>query len=93
MLTDMYLYPLLSGQVVDMAAGTLQLTPKFPPPYVLPVLISGVEASLARAVKGGPYTLKVAFGELELKAGGLVVDGVPCAKPVKLGEGESITCG
>lgn len=48
MLTDLYLYPLLSGQVVDMAAGTLELAPMFPAPYVMPVLISGVEASLER---------------------------------------------
>ena len=38
------------------------------------------------------YKLKVHFGSLALKVGGLVVDGIKCPQAVKLGEGETITC-
>lgn len=33
MLTDLYLLPLLSGQVPDLPAGKLALAPKYPAPY------------------------------------------------------------
>ena len=32
MLTDLYLLPLLSGQVVDLPSGKLALAPKYPAP-------------------------------------------------------------
>ena len=42
MLTDFYLLPLLTGLTVDMrnasTGARLELNPRFPPPYVLPVL-------------------------------------------------------
>lgn len=90
MLTDTYLYPLLSGQRVDMAQGKLWLTPRFKPPYVVPVLLSGLEASLASRAAGS-YTLSVAFGQLALPAGGLVVEGVAYPHAVNLTAGQSVS--
>jgi len=92
MLTDLFLIPLLSGQIVDMASSgvQLQLNPMYPAPYTMPVLISGVEGSIS-ATAGGKFTLAVAFGKLELHAGGLVVAGKPCAKAVSLEAGQSIS--
>ena len=90
MLTDLFLLPLLSGQVVDMANGKLSLAPKYPPPYVMPVLISNCEGSIT-ATADGKYTLAVAFGALKLPAGGLSVSGVACAKAVELQAGGSVS--
>ena len=92
MLTDLFLYPLLSGQVVDMASTGVQLrlAPLFPAPYTLPVLISGCEGSIS-ATTDGNFTLAVAFGKLELHAGGLVVEGKPYSVAVSLAAGESVS--
>lgn len=91
MLTDLYLLPFLSGQVPDLPAGTLALAPKYPAPYgPMPVLIAGVEASIASEAKG-KYTLHVAFGSLKLPQGGLSADGVVCQKAVDLHAGESLS--
>eukprot|EP01043_Picozoa_sp_COSAG02_P052356 COSAG02_NODE_5625_length_4175_cov_1.715898_2_plen_186_part_00 len=91
MLTDLYLLPLLSGQVPDLPHGKLALGPKYPAPYgPMPVLLAGLEASIASKVKG-KYTLKVAFGSLKLPAGGLSADGIVCEKAVDLHAGEEIS--
>ena len=90
MLTDLYLFPFLSGQVPDLPSGKLALKPKYPPPYVMPVLIAGAEASIA-SKEHGKYTLAVAFGCLKLPAGGLSVDGVVCEKAVDLSAGQSLS--
>ena len=90
MLTDLYLLPLLSGLNVDLPHGRLSLSPKFAPPYVLPVLIAGMEGSLTSLAKGS-YELKVAFGRLQLPASpGLVVDGVSYGVAVDLRAGQSV---
>ena len=90
MLTDLYLIPLLSGQVVDMPNGKLSLAPKYPAPYVLPVLISGCEGS-STATTDGKYTLAVAFGSLKLPKGGLSVSGVACPQAVDLHAGGTVS--
>ena len=91
MLTDLFLLPLLSGQVPDLPHGKLALAPKYPAPYgPMPVLLAGLEASIASEAKG-KYTLKVAFGSLKLPAGGLSADGVVCEKAVDLQAGEEIS--
>ena len=56
----------------------------------MPVLIAGVEASIASEAKG-KYTLHVAFGSLKLPSGGLSADGVICQKAVDLHAGESLS--
>ena len=82
--------PLLSGQVVDMPNGKLSLAPKYPAPYVLPVLISGCEGSIT-ATADGKYTLAVAFGSLKLPKGGLSVSGVACPQAVDLQAGGTVS--
>ena len=89
MMTDLHLYSLLAGQTTQLAAGVLALAPRFPPPYVLPVLAAGMEGALTSRAKGS-YSLEVSFGRLELPAGGLSVDGIACPGPVRLGPGESV---
>lgn len=100
MLTDLYLYMLFTGQRVNMAAGTLSLSPKFPPPYVVPVLIAGVQGSLeARETGTGKtnMTLRIAFGTLQLPNGGFRVgDDGGCglhmpSGSIRLGPDESAT--
>jgi hypothetical protein len=90
MLTDLYLLPLLSGLNVDLPHGRLSLTPKFAPPYVLPVLIAGMEGSLTSHARGS-YRLDVAFGRLRLPASpGLVVDGASYGAALDLHKGQSV---
>eukprot|EP00966_Prymnesium_polylepis_P156971 3627146-Prymnesium_polylepis.1 len=90
MLTDLYLLPLLSGQNVDLPHGRLSLSPKFTPPFVVPVLLAGMEGSLT-SLATGSYELKVAFGRLKLPASpGLVVDGVPYGAALDLQMGQSV---
>ena len=56
----------------------------------MPVLIAGLEASIASEAKGN-YTLHVAFGSLILPRGGLSADGVVCDKEVNLHAGDSLS--
>ena len=96
MLTDLYLLPLLSGVYVDRAKPgadqTLQIDPMFAPPFTVPVLLAGCEASLrAATVAGGSgtqFTLRVAFGQLQLPAGSLRVCGVAHAGAVDIVESD-----
>ena len=60
MLTDLFLLPLISGQVVDMPRGTLSFTPMYAPPYTLPLLIANCEGSIT-ATAAGKFTLAVAI--------------------------------
>ena len=80
---------LLAGQTTALPAGRLALSPRFPPPYVVPVLAAGLEGALTSR-KNGSYSFAVSFGRLQLPAGGLSVDGVPYPRPVRLGAGESV---
>merc|ERR1711988_548660 len=61
MLTDLFLLPLLSGQVVDMASTGVQLQfePMYPAPYTMPMLISNCEGTISATVDG-QFTLRVA---------------------------------
>jgi len=98
MLTDLYLLPLMSGLRVDLAVadpaaqGTLTMDPMFAPPFRLPVLLAGCEGSLVGAVPSAlpsgsvAFVLHVAFGSLQLPAGGLVVCGVRVPLAVDLAE-------
>jgi hypothetical protein len=92
MLTDLFLLPLLSGQVVDMPNGKLDINPMFKAPYVLPVLISNCEGSI-EVTADGKMTLAVAFGALQLPVKGLSVSGSACPHAVDLKAGESMTWG
>lgn len=92
MLTDLFLLPLLSGQTVDLGATGVQLSfaPVYPPPYSLPLLVLGCEGTISAATNG-TVTVAVAFGRLQLHAGGLSVGGRLYAGPVKLEAGQSVS--
>ena len=90
MLTDLFLLPLLSGQVVDLPNGQLILQPPVNPPYVLPVLLAGAEGSL-ECRRPGRFTLRVAFGRLQLPPFGLRVNGSSYARAIRLEEGQHIS--
>ena len=96
MLTDLFLLPLLSGVRVDLsgtvAPPMLEIAPTlYPPPFTLPVLYAGVEATISaartsvggvgveqRVATGGSsveFVLSVAFGAIELPRGALRVCG------------------
>jgi len=92
MMTDLYLLPLLSGQATNLHKGVLSLKPRFQPPYVLPVLLMNCEATLEATLNsnGIMYRLAVAFGEVSIPAGGLVVNDVPYKGAVALKAGEAI---
>lgn len=92
MLTDLFLIPLLSGMVVDMASESVQLafTPMYAAPYTLPMLLANVEGSISATV-GGNFTVAVAFGTLTLHAGGLSINGDVYPRAVNLAAGQSVT--
>jgi hypothetical protein len=75
------------------AIVTLDPLARFSPPFVLPVLLPGLEATISgESVSGSSdskikYTFMVAFGSLKLAAGGLVVSGSPYTSAVDLEEG------
>ena len=94
MLTDLYLYPLLSGVMVDRAAEQLKIDPLFKPPFkALPVLIAGFIGSISAEETGTAstfsYTLSCAFGRLDLPAGGLNICGQAVADTVNIRENEN----
>lgn len=98
MLTDLYLLPLLSGLRADLARRdqerVLELRPAFAPPFVLPVLLAGCEASLTAASAGGAqyrFRLSVLFGRLRLPAGGLRVCGEAWPEAVALVEDQELS--
>eukprot|EP00038_Savillea_parva_P009621 m.184763 g.184763 ORF g.184763 m.184763 type:complete len:1027 (+) comp16225_c0_seq1:84-3164(+) len=92
MLTDLYLLPLLSGQSVNILEGSLTLSPRYPAPYVVPLLIMNCEATITAAEGSGSgqsYRLEIAFGTLTLPAKGLVVSGCACPDALDLMAGDS----
>ena len=90
-LTAQHLLLLLSGQQARLHRGQLSFAPIFAPPYSLPVLLLGTEGSLA-ADAAGRLTLSIAFGSLQLPAGGLSVHGaVYGGGAISLGPGQSVS--
>ena len=94
-LVDYYLYGALTGQAQSIPNGTLSFDPVYPCPYTLPVLLMGVEGTLVctsgGSGGGAQYTLALAFGALQLPAGGLAASGKVCAQAVSLAAGQSVT--
>ena len=89
-LTAHWLLPALSGQQTDLSAGALSFAPALPCPMRLPALSAGLEGVIS-CDAAGAFTLSVAFGSLELPAGGLSANGRACAAPVSLGPGDSVS--
>ena len=89
-LTAYWLVPSLSGQVLNLPAGRLSFAPVLPCPYRLPVLAAGLAGTLECGA-GGALSLSLAFGALELPAGGLSAGGRACSSAVSLGPGEAVS--
>ena len=90
MMTMLYMYPLLTGQTENMPAGQLALAPVYRPPYTMPVMLSGCEASITLTDTGNA-TLTVAFGALNLAAKGLRLHGNAYPNAVSLTAGQSVS--
>lgn len=86
----LYLLSALSGQQTAVDEGSLMLSPRYACPYTLPVTLAGTEAAL-KCDAAGRHSLTVAFGQLTLRAGGLIVSGNAYAEAVNLGPGESVS--
>ena len=83
---------MLSGQQTDVAHGSLSFAPLFPVPYAVPVLLPGTTGTLTASAGPNPkYTLSLAFGQLSLPAGGLVVSGSAYPHAFALAAGESVS--
>ena len=90
MLTDYYLLYSLSGQQIDMPAGTLSFEPLYNCPFSMPFVALGREGTLS-CDAAGTYSLSLAFGSLQLPAGGLRVNGHVYAHGVSLSSGQSVS--
>ena len=90
MLTDLYLLYALSGQQLDIPSGTLSFSPLYPCPFNVPFVALGREGSLS-CTGSNSFTLSLAFGSLELPAGGLSVNGKVYTQAVSLNGGQSIS--
>ena len=84
-----WLLPALSGQQTDLVAGTLSFAPAYACPFKLPALAAGVTGTIS--CDSDTYTLAIAFGSLELPAGGLSVNGRAHEAAVSLGPGDSVS--
>lgn len=93
LLPNYYLLPALTGQVTDVAHGSLTFAPRYPCGYVLPMLLAGTTGTIACSSSGSTttYTVAVAFGSLSLPAGGLAISGSACPQVVSLGAGQSVS--
>ena len=90
MLTDYYIIYALSGQQLDLPAGTLSFAPLYACPLSLPFGLVGGEGTLSFDASG-THTLSLAFGTLALPAGGLSVNGKAFSGAVDLVGGQSVT--
>jgi hypothetical protein len=89
-----YLPYVLSGQKSDIAHGSLEFAPLYAPPFVLPLLLPGTTGTVAAqpdVTSGTTFTVSIAFGQLTLPAGGLVVNGVPYPRSFALASGDSVS--
>lgn len=90
MLTDYYLVPALTGQQTNIPAGQLSFAPLYACPFNLPALLAGTTGTISCDATE-QYTMALAFGSLQLPAGGLSVNGKACPVPVQLTAGQSIS--
>jgi non-lysosomal glucosylceramidase len=92
LLVDYYLVPLLSGQQAALHQGTLSFNPPFSQkcPFAYPLSLAGTVGRVS-CDSTGVYNVSIAFGTLELPAGGLSVNGKAYPQVVSLGKGESVS--
>lgn len=89
-MVDYFLVPALSGQQTDIPGGRLSFAPVYPCPFNLPALLADTTGTISCDATG-QYTLALAFGSLQLPAGGLSVNGKSCSDSVQLTAGQSIS--
>lgn len=87
-LVSYWLLPLLAGQNVNIPGGTLTFNPVYACPFQLPLLLAGTTGTLA--CQNSSFTVTIAFGNLVLPAGGLMINDRAYPLPVNLGPGESV---
>jgi len=80
----------LSGQQANLVEGVLGFQPKMSAPYVLPFMLPRILGSLEQQVVGGPVTIRLFFGDLDVMK--LYVAGRSCPSRVVIHAGETITC-
>ena len=90
MLTDYYLIYALSGQQLNVPAGTLSFAPLAACPLSMPFAAMGREGTIS-CDASNKFTLALAFGSLELPAGGLSANGRAYAQAVSLVGGQSVS--
>ena len=90
MLTDYYILYALSGQALDVPAGTLSFAPVYACPMSVPFGALGREGSLS-CDASGKFTFALAFGDLALPAGGLSANGRVYPNAVSLTGGQSVS--
>lgn len=90
-MVDYYLLSALSGQLTNMPNGTLSFAPRLPCPLQLPMHAAALSGTIA-CDAAGTWTLAVAFGSLQLPAGGLSAGGRAYAGgAVDIGPGGSVS--
>jgi hypothetical protein len=90
LLPNYYLVPALTGQQVDLPAGQLNYTVAAPCPFDAPLLLAGTTGHVS-CDAAGTYSVQLAFGALQLPAGGLVVNGVACTSSIDLQAGQCVS--
>ena len=92
LLVDYYLVPLLSGQQAALHKGILSFNPPFSQtcPFSYPLALAGTLGTVA-CDSTGVYNVSIAFGTLQLPAGGLSVNGKAYLNGVSLSKGESVS--
>lgn len=89
-LTSYWLFPSLSGQLIDLAHGKLTFAPVFACPFNLPSLAAGLTGTIS-CDNNQVFTLSIMFGTLSLPPGGLKVNDKVYSAGVNLGPGESVS--
>ena len=89
-LTNFYLISALSGQVTDLIGRQLSFAPLYACPFNVPMLLAGRTGTVSCDAEG-VFTVALAFGSLQLPAGGLSVNGRAYPRAVSLEGGEAVT--
>jgi len=91
-LTAYWLLPALSGQLTDLPSGKLsfEAAEALQCPWSLPALAAGFGGRISCS-QGGGFTLQLAWGTLQLPAGGLSAGGRAFVGAVDMGPGDSIS--
>lgn len=81
----------ITRQQTNIPGGSLAFDPVYHCPYTLPLLLAGTTGTITCNAVSGQYTVAIAFGSLNLPAGGLSIAGSVYPGAVSLSAGESVT--